>query len=329
MTAIFVISVFVVGEFVIRVFRVEPRVVMVREQPGTVRVSELSGRVVWEEIPRHEPGDPTRQSLECDGQATHRVHLYGDSIAFGSELTLADSPGRRLQDALHAARPDAPWCVQNFAQPGATPYVARAFADAHLPTSRPELVILELWYGGNHVPLRAGDVVYYPTGMLTDADHYPTFAFGWTGRLHHRLFDASRFWAWATFAVNPRCDDCEPTWEDLLDGDVAAIVDGARAVGAQPALWVAAPLDTPFAQTRATPPDWTRSIDAWAALHDVPVLHTAELLDGQALEAVRLDPCCHLSSEGARRVADGIVRRLTPTIDRIAARPPPRPGVAP
>jgi hypothetical protein len=322
MAVIFVVTLFGVGELVIRGLRVEPRVVMVREQPGAVRISTLSGRVVWEEVPWHEPGAETRQNLPCDDQAAHRVHLYGDSIAFGSELSIAESPGQQLRDALARRQPGAPWCVQNLAQPGATPYVARAFADAHLPTSRPALVILELWYGGNHVPLRAGDVVYYPTGMLTDADHYPTFAFGWTGAWHHALFDRSRFWAWSTFAVNPRCDACEPTWDDLLNGDVAAIVDGARAVGAEPVLWVAAPLDVPFAQTRAQPPDWTASIDAWAAARRVRVVHTADLLADEPVEAVRLDPCCHLNADGARDVAAGLVEQLGPVVDEIAARTP-------
>lgn len=322
MVVIFVITAFGVGEAVIRFFRVEPRVVMIREQPGTVRISNLSGRVVWEDIPWHDVGDETRQNLPCDGAATHRVHLYGDSIAFGSELSIAESPGQQLRDALVAAHPDAPWCVQNFAQPGATPYVARAFADAHLPTSRPDLVILELWYGGENVPLRAGDVVYYPTGMLTDADHYPTFAFGWTGAWHHWLFDESRFWAWSTFAVNPRCDHCERSWNDLLDTDVTAIVEGARAVGAEPVLWLAAPLDTPFAQTRAQPPDWIHATDAWAAAHHVPVVRTADLLGDARPEDVRLDPCCHLNATGSGQVADAIAAALAPQFQAIAGKPP-------
>lgn len=321
MLGLFVLTTLGLGEVVVRGLRVEPRVVMIREDPRVVHLSTLSGRVVWEQVERRAPGAPTRQNLGCADRPTHRVHLYGDSIAFGSDLTVEESPGAQLQAALVARGTGAPWCVQNFAQPGATPWVARAFADAHLPSSRPELVLIELWYGGNHVPLRAGDVVYYPTGMRTDADGYPTFAFGWTGWLHHALFDASRFWAWSTFVVSPRCDTCEPTWESLLDGDIQAMRAGAAAVGADTVLLVAAPLDVPFAETLAHPPEWTVAINRWAARERVPVLHVADLLSDQAVEAVRLDPCCHLNPTGARLLGQRVVERLAGPIAAIEARP--------
>ena len=312
-------------EALVRALEIDANGATVREDPRTVHLSELSGRVVWEANDRHAPGAPTRRHAECASAKGPRVHLYGDSILYGAGLTAPDSPGAQLESALRARQPDAGWCVESFAQPSQTLWVARAFADAFVPVERPAVVLIEVAYGGELVPVRHGDAVSFPSHPRLDDHGVPTFAFGLSGAVHRALFDASQLWVLATFAVNPGCEGCGRTMAAALDSDARAIVDATRAVGGEPILLVTAPLDAPFADTLASPPAWTAPIDGWANANGVRVLRVAELLRDQDVDAVRLDRCCHFSADGWRvlsdRIAAAVLTAPTETLTPSAPQP--------
>lgn len=308
---LFVATAFVVGEAVVRLGRVEPRVVIVRPGEG-VDVHALGDRVVWEQRERRAPGTPDRIHAACATAPGHRLHLYGDSIAFGAGLDADESLGPRLEAAL-GDRPE-PWCVQTFAQPAATLWPELAFAEAEVPASRPDVVVLQLWYGSPRVPAVLDGTVYYLDQLATDVDGYPTFAGGLTGGWHHRLFDASRFWAWLTFAVNPGCRDCAPSWDDLVAGDLARLHALVTAHGGRLVLALAPPLDRPFPAQRAAPVAWYDPAIAWAADHGVPVVRFEDLLADVDVAEVRRNTCCHYDADGAALLGDRLARWLDPVL---------------
>jgi hypothetical protein len=301
---LFVVTASVVGEVVIRVGRVEPRVVIVRESatPPIVRFVERHGRTTWDQVEKRAPGSPTRANASCT-DALH-VQLYGDSIAFGAGLKAEESLGPQLQVALRRA--GVPACVHTLAQPGTTLWGQAAVAEDEIPARAPDLVLVQLWYGSARVPTRLGDAVYYLDGLAADADGYPTFALGLTGAWHHTLFDASRFWAWLTFVVNPGCTPCGRSWEAMIATDLARVRDLTRGAGGRLALLLAPPLDRPFDQQRADPVPWYDPVISWARENDVAVVRFEDVLGTARVEDVRKNTCCHYDADGTAVLAEAL-----------------------
>lgn len=301
---LFVVTAFVVGEVVIRVGRVEPRVVIVRESatPPIVRFVERNGRTTWEQVEKRGPDAPTRANVGCEADV--HVQLYGDSIAFGAGLKAEESLGPQLQAALRRAGVAA--CVHSLAQPASTLWVQAAVAEEAIPAGAPDLVLVQLWYGSPRVPVRLGDAVYYLDGLATDAPGYPTFALGLSGAWHHALFDTSRFWAWLTFAVNPGCAGCGRGWEAMIESDLARLHALAEQAGARFAILLAPPLDRPFDAQRADPVPWYDPVIAWAAAHAVPVVRLEDVLGDARVEDVRKNTCCHYDADGTAVLAEAL-----------------------
>ncbi len=309
---LFAVTSLVLGEVVIRAGRIEPRVAIFRhhESPPRLLLSELHDRVVWRQPEQAGDRGAVRENLACEGAV--RVHLYGDSIAFGAGLDAAESVGPQLQAALG---PDV--CVRTFAQPGSTVCSQLAFAMEHVPTDHPQVVIQQLWYGSPRIPTRLGDAAYDLHGLPADDAGYPTLPGGFGGPLHHLLFDHSRFWAWGTLALTSPCKGCGRGWEELIDTDLTALHQLTTASGGQLVLWLAAPLDRSVEDLQAHPVDWYDPVLRWAETHGVRVVRAESLWTGAAIEALRLNPCCHLNAAGAERTAQGLAEHVRPLL------PPP------
>lgn len=306
---LFVVTAFVVGEVAIRVGRVEPRVVIVRESPTPpiVRFVERHGRTTWEQVEKRAPGSPTRANADCAGE--RHVQIYGDSIAFGAGLKAEESLGAQLQVALRRA--GVPACVHTLAQPATTLWGQVAVAEDAIPAGSPDLVLVQLWYGSARVPVRLGDAFYYLDGLATDAAGYPEFALGLSGAWHHVLFDASRFWAWLTFAVNPGCTGCGRTWEAMIATDLARIHALTLGSGGRLVLLLAPPLDRPFDSQRADPVPWYDPAIAWAHAHDVPIARLEDVFGDARVEDVRKNTCCHYDAEGTAVLAEALTGPVT------------------
>lgn len=306
---LFLLTAFGVGEAVILLFRVEPRVVIVRPSTTSpvVRFVPRHGRITWEQVEQRGPSAPTRKAERCT--TPPHVQFYGDSIAFGAGLKAEESLGARLQAALDADG-GAPLCVHNHAQPAATLHPQLAVAEDEIPAQAPALVLVQLWYGSPRVPVLLGDAAYYLDGLATDDAGYPTFAFGLSGPLHHALFNASRFWAWSTFAVNPGCKGCSPSWDALVSGDLTRLHTLTTAHGGRLAVLLAPPLDRPIEALRAEPVDWYDPVITWAGAHGVPVLRLEDLLEGQDIEVVRKNTCCHYNAVGTDVLGQALAPRV-------------------
>lgn len=312
---LFVVATFGLGEAAVRLLRVEPRVAIFRQSdtPPRLLLSERHGRVVWRQPERAGPGGSARENLGCE--ADRRVHLYGDSIAFGAGLDAADSLGPRLQAALGPG-----WCVRTFAQPGSTVWPQLAFAMEHVPADRPQVVVQQLWYGSPRVPTRLGDAAYDLHGLATDADGYPTLPAGLGGAWHHALFDTSRFWAWMTFALATPCPTCGRGWEELVATDLTALHRLVGEAGGRLVLLLAPPLDRSLESLRAEPVPWYDPAIAWAAAHGVEVLRMEDLWGDARVEDVRRNTCCHHNEAGA----DALARALAPRVEALLPPPPGR-----
>lgn len=304
------------GEFVIRVFEIPPRVVTIRTDNPGVRVFELEGQTVWEQLERKGPegSRPTRRNLDCEGR---RVLLLGDSIFFGSGLDVEQSLGVRLQEQL-GDRSDGPWCVMNLAVPGSTLLPQVAFLKHYAPQVPPDVLVIELFYGSPRVPVHLGDTVYYLDALDTDGEGYPTTAWGLSGPVHRALFRNSRFWEYLTVTLNPGCSSskaCEPDWDAALAGPLAEAVALGRSLGATVLLAAAPPLDRPFEDQLADPEPWFDAAIPWAAANDLPLVRLESLLLGTAVEDVRLDPCCHYNASGTSELASRMAPWLAPALD--------------
>jgi hypothetical protein len=86
----------------------------------------------------------------------------------------------------------------------------------------------------------------------------------------------------------------------------------ANSVGAKLVLYPSPPLDRPFAETAASPPEWHRAIVDYGKRAGVTVVPLQDKLRRQDYLALRMDPCCHFNAEGHRA--------LVPVMERIVLR---------
>jgi len=74
-------------------------------------------------------------------------------------------------------------------------------------------------------------------------------------------------------------------------------------------LYPAPPLDRPFSETVASPPDWHAILVDFGHAHGIPVYPLERELVDQDYLRVRQDPCCHYNVEGHRT--------LVPVMERV------------
>lgn len=265
---------------------------------------QLDGVPVWEE-------SDGRQNRACVAQHPERTRIlfFGSSITYGVGLSAGEAFTATLQEALDAARPTPGFCVLNFAQPGFAFEQKYAVAKQEIPRYRPALVMWEDWvewssyrmiddaaYGVGDLRVRADGFVGMP--------HVPD-------ALNRLLFRHSRLYEYVTLSLGERVartvGDSDPAgWFDHHLADVTAL---AGAVNARLVFYLASPLDRPFAESAAAPPDWHPLVVDFATRHGVPVYQLQRELIDQDYLALRRDPCCHFNAAGHRALVP-VMRRI-------------------
>jgi hypothetical protein len=90
---------------------------------------------------------------------------------------------------------------------------------------------------------------------------------------------------------------------------LSRVVQLAQELHAKLVLYPTPPLDRPFSETAASPPDWHTILGDFGRAHGVSVYPLERELIDQDYLRVRLDPCCHYNAEGHRA--------LVPIMERI------------
>lgn len=288
------------AELSVRVFKWMPPAQIVRG----FGLHAVDGVPLWEQASdRH-----NRACVEQHPERT-RVLFFGSSITFGVGLSADEAFTTALQDRLNAARPTPGVCVLNFAQPGFAFQQKYVVAGAEVARYRPALILWEDWVEWRDYQL-IGDAAYGIGDLRLRPDGYVGMA-GVPDALNRVLFTHSRLYEYLTLTLGERVEKGPGPWElpGFFDTHLAQVVELAQSVDARLVLYLAPPLDQPFAATDAAPPDWHGPILDFARRHGVPAYRLQhELLDRDYL-ALRLDPCCHFNAAGHRA--------LVPVMERI------------
>lgn len=270
---------------------------------------ELDGVPVWEYT-------TDRYNRECVEQHPERIRILflGSSITYGQSLRAGEAFTADLQARLNAADPSPGFCVLNFAQPAFAFEQKLAMARVEVARYRPALILWEDWVEWQQYRM-IGDAAYSETGLRIRDDGTVGFRFV-PDALNGALFRHSRVYQYLALVFGERrpetaVSDLRAFYNEAL-GQLVAL---ARSVDAGLVLFLAVPLDRPFAASVAAPPAWHAPILDFARTHDVPVYSLQEELVEEDYLAVRLDPCCHFNAAGHRAlvpVMERIVRRHLP-----------------
>lgn len=286
-------------------------------RPDQAQMRLIDGVPTW----RGE-GSEAREDRGCTpGPGGARWLMLGSSIFFGSGLDPAQSPGAQLQQALGPAH-----CVHNFAQPAFTFQAQAAVAEEALEALHPSRVLWEIWDNSPLEYVMAGDTAYNLHGFVVGADGLPQVA-GVPPALSRWLLPRSRAWELLALRSAPRdYPEMASVWQRFVQQRLRPTLRRLQEQGARPALYLAPHLDRPFAEQRADPRDLYAPVEALAQELGVPALRGEVLLADQDVQAIRLDPCCHVNAAGARVLAEALAIGLTedPPAEDPGA-PPPAP----
>lgn len=288
------------AELSVRVFKWTPPMQIVRGYG----LHEVDGVPVWEQASdRH-----NRACVDAHPERT-RLLFFGSSITFGVGLAAAETFTAALQERLNAAQPTPGFCVLNFAQPGFAFQQKYAVARAEVARYRPALILWEDWVEWREYRL-IGDAAYGLGDLRVRPDGFVGMA-GVPDAINRLLFAHSRLYEYLTLSLGERVERPSGPWElpAFFDAHLAEVVQLAQSVGARLVLYLAPPLDQPFAATDAAPPDWHGPILDFARTHGVPAYRLQHELRDQDYLALRLDPCCHFNAAGHRA--------LVPVMERI------------
>jgi hypothetical protein len=299
------------AELSVRAFKWTPPMQIVRG----FGLHEVDGVPVWEQSDdRH-----NRACVEQHPERT-RILFFGSSITYGVGLSAAEAFTAALQEQLNGARPTPGFCVLNFAQPGFAFEQKYVVARQEVARYQPALIMWEDWveWRGYHMigatAYGIGDLQVRPDGFVG--------MIGVPDSLNRALFRHSRLYEYLTLTLGERVPQKEGKWElpDWFDSHLAAVVQLAAEANARLVLYLAPPLDHPFTETVAEPPDWHGLIVDFAHRHDVPVYQLQRELIDQDYLALRLDPCCHFNAAGHRALVP-IMERIV--LDQLDHQPPP------
>jgi hypothetical protein len=290
----------VLAELSIRVFKWTPPAQIVRGHG----LHEVEGVPVWQET-------ADRHNSDCVAQHPERTRIlfFGSSITYGVGLSAREVFTAALQEELNVAKPRPGFCVLNFAQPGFAFEQKYVVAKQEVPRYRPTLIMWEDWVEWRGYRMigdaayGTGDLRVRPDGFI-GMPHVPD-------ALNRLLFRHSRLYEYLTLTLGEQIEQRQGEWElpgwfNRHLGDVMAL---AASANARPVFYLAAPLERPFAETAAAPPDWHAPIVDFARRHGVPVYQLQRELVDQDHRALRLDPCCHLNAAGHRALVP-IMRRI-------------------
>ncbi len=300
-----------IAEGVVRFFKPTPPVQMVRGY-GLHLVGDVP---VWEY-------SADRHNRECVDQHPERTRVlfFGSSITFGSGLRADETFTTALEARLNRVRPTPGFCVMNFAQAGFSFEQKYAVARIEAARYRPALIMWEDWVEWMDYTL-IGETAYGTSGYRIRPDGFIGMA-GVPDALNRALLVHSRLYEYLTLVAGEKTPRL-PTDAEARAFAVTRlprVVQLADDLHAKLVLYLAPPLDRPFSETTASPPDWHAAIVDFGRANDVPVYPLQrELIDEDYLR-VRQDPCCHYNAEGHRA--------LVPVMERIVLEQL-RPGASP
>lgn len=265
----------------------------------------IDGVPVWEKATdRH-----NRACVEQHPERT-RILFFGSSITFGDALTVDETFTTALETRLNQLRPTPGFCVLNFAQSGFAFEQKYAIARVEVPRYKPALIMWEDWIEWADYRL-IGDTAYGTGNLKVRPDGFIGIA-GVPDRLNRLLFLHSRVYEYFVLTFGERAYEAPggPHGVTLFaDTRLIQVPLLAESVGAKLVLYLAPPLDRPFAETAASPPDWHEILLDFAQAHHIPAyLIQRELIDQDYL-TLRMDPCCHYNAAGHRA--------LVPVMERI------------
>jgi hypothetical protein len=279
---------FVAGEIAVRKQKPRPPVQVVRK--NNVRLAD--GVPVWEWST-----DPDREPRACAEAHPERIRVMflGSSITHGFTIPVRDTFTVALEERLNALRPDPGFCVMNFAQPGFTSQQKLATGTVEIPRYRPAVVLWEGWNEfGDFVLL--GHDAYELRRYLRRDDGFPGL-FGVPDSLNRFLFLHSKLYEYLTLKFgeqDPKADEMKAAKERLER--LLALTDS---VGARLGIYLCPRLDRTFRESVESP--MLNNLAAeFAETHHVPHYWLAQELIDQDYLVLRIDDCCHFSSEGHR-----------------------------
>ena len=290
----------VIAEGLVRWFRPQPRVQIVRGYG-----LHLVGNVpVWEDT-------TDRYNRECPVQHPERTRVlfFGSSITFGSGLRAEETFTTALEARLNRDQPTPGFCVMNFAQAGFSFEQKYAVARIEVARYQPALIMWEDWVEWMDYSM-IGETAYGTSGYKIRPDGFIGMA-GVPDALNRTLLLHSRFYEYLTLAAGEQIPrppvDVEA--RAFAATRLPRVVQLAQDVHAKLVLYPAPPLDRPFSETVASPPDWHAILVDFGHAHGIPVYPLERELVDQDYLRVRRDPCCHYNVEGHRT--------LVPVMERI------------
>lgn len=271
-------------------------------RPGHKDMRQLNGTPVW-----RSQGSEPRENRDCTPQADGRRWLMlGSSIFYGSGLSPEESPGAQLQAALGEGH-----CVHNFAQPAFTFASQAAVGDEALEALAPSQVLWEIWDNSPLEFVVVDGTAYNLHGFVTGPDGLPQLG-GAPPAINRWMMPRSRIWE--TLALRSAARDypkMSELWRHFTRQHLEPALRRLLEQGVTPTLYLATPLDRPFAEQRAEPRERYTPVEALAQQMGVRVLRGELLLGDAPVEEIRLDPCCHVNARGAQLLAEALSIELT------------------
>jgi hypothetical protein len=296
------------AEASVRIFHWKPPLQMVRGN----NLHAVDGVPVWEQA-------TDRHNRACVEQHPERLRVlfFGSSITFGVGLRAEEALTAALQEELNRARPAPGFCVLNFAQPGFAFEQKLVVARQEVARYRPALIMWEDWVEWRDYRM-IGDTAYGIGDLKVRDDGYVGIRFV-PDALNRFLFEHSRLYEYATLTLGEEIERVPgpPPLPIFVETRLVEVPRLAQSVGAELILYLAPPLDQPFAALSRTPPDWHTTIRDWARGQGIPVVALQDELIDQDYQALRLDPCCHLNAAGHRALVPVMTRLILDATQRL------------
>jgi hypothetical protein len=275
------------------------RIQRVMKTLKNVTFEAVDGVSLWHSaIPEH----TLVTNRSCMRQTHERpdVLLIGDSIFFGVSLKPSETLAPVMQEQL-AERLGRPACVVNLSEPGFSFEAEEIVLRRGVEKLNPKVVVLEIWQNSVSRYVSLDHALYNFGNMVVDEKGLPNL--GIPAELNYVLFSRSGIWrhlstglvtsqngtSRARFEVLV-VDELEPLRQWLKDRDVGLI------------LAYAVELSAPFSEGREKERKAYAPVSEWAAEKGIPQMFFDEAMKGKKVEEMRIDPCCHLSSQGTETV---------------------------
>jgi hypothetical protein len=284
------------AEVAVRVMNPTPRLQIVRPDVATT-LEARDGTVVW----TLDTPEITSNGCANAPEDAFRVSFVGSSIFRGSGVSGEQTFTTALQQ--HADG----WCVDNPSQPAFTAGQKRVVALDALKSPRPpDLLFWEVWTNDPDGYTLIDGVAYNLAGLQTDVRGVPD-AFSLPAGLNGWLFRTSALHRYATLALitlSPKAIDQAAQWDELLARDLLPVVEKAREVGTELILVICPRLDQSFDASTSRPPEVYGRVWPFAQQHGLRWIQLAQRLEGQDVEALRVDTCCHYNPAGHAALAE-------------------------